>query len=398
MLSDTNFKAIIISPAYRLNVFGFLASEELLSETYDTGEPLGNFGFWDQRLALEWTQQHISLFGGNPSNISIAGYSAGAHSVFYQLSYDLGLPNDKCIIKRAIMHSNSTGVQPKFLEESQRQFNELLSQLDIPLALSATDKLERMRATSAEDLVAANMHMNIHEFRSVSDGLFVRKTLFQELENGSYARKIKERGIQLWIGECSDEHYLYRTLRPPKENSFQGIQTRLLAEYPQAVVDAVCQFYFPLCRLPGEWKTYTDAFGHIWADIQVHMLQRGFVSCLVRAGAGSLVHRYRVEWRAKETDVKIPPEWGVTHSTDNSIWVYGEGRGLEPDEQRAAKVAFLNLYGRFVSGEDMSNDFGAATPLEVRRMDRDGRWDIWRDTFWEQGIDLWNALIRETRC
>lgn len=83
-------------PAYRLHVLGFLASKELAEELEGTTEPCGNQGFWDQRAALydlervacahigyadcysrEWTYHNIMFFGGNASNITVAGYSAG---------------------------------------------------------------------------------------------------------------------------------------------------------------------------------------------------------------------------------------------------------------------------------------------------------------------------------
>ena len=85
LLSETAFKAIIVMPAYRLNVFGFLASRELQAEAARYGETSGNMGFWDQRLALEWTSKNIGCFGGDAGNITVAGYSAGSHSTFQQL-------------------------------------------------------------------------------------------------------------------------------------------------------------------------------------------------------------------------------------------------------------------------------------------------------------------------
>ena len=78
LLGETPFKAVVVMPAYRLNVFGFLYSTELEDDAAATGESsVGNHGFWDQRLALEWTKENVHLLGGNPENITISGYSAG---------------------------------------------------------------------------------------------------------------------------------------------------------------------------------------------------------------------------------------------------------------------------------------------------------------------------------
>lgn len=73
LLGDTACKCIMVIPAYRLNVFGFLASNDLQA---DSGHA-GNFGFWDQREALGWTVKYISHFGGNKDLITLGGFSAG---------------------------------------------------------------------------------------------------------------------------------------------------------------------------------------------------------------------------------------------------------------------------------------------------------------------------------
>ncbi len=62
----------------RLNVFGFLGADELRSR--DPRNGTGNYGLQDQRLAMQWTRQHIASFGGDPTSITINGCSAGAGS------------------------------------------------------------------------------------------------------------------------------------------------------------------------------------------------------------------------------------------------------------------------------------------------------------------------------
>jgi carboxylesterase type B len=103
LLSETAFKAIVVMPGYRVNAFGFLAGKELEDEARANGETYSNFGFWDQRTALEWTHDRIASFGGNKENITVAGYSAGSYSTFQQLAYDVYLPQRSSIIKRGMV-------------------------------------------------------------------------------------------------------------------------------------------------------------------------------------------------------------------------------------------------------------------------------------------------------
>lgn len=66
---------ICISVAYRLGVFGFLDMEPLLGAEYAGS---ANNGLRDLMAALEWIQENISDFGGDPTRVTIGGESAGA--------------------------------------------------------------------------------------------------------------------------------------------------------------------------------------------------------------------------------------------------------------------------------------------------------------------------------
>ena len=62
---------------YRLGPLGFACLPELKEEAGKTG----NYGLYDQHVAIRWVKDNIASFGGNPENITIMGQSAGAMSV-----------------------------------------------------------------------------------------------------------------------------------------------------------------------------------------------------------------------------------------------------------------------------------------------------------------------------
>ncbi|EMC92424.1 hypothetical protein BAUCODRAFT_288616 [Baudoinia panamericana UAMH 10762] len=397
LLSETAFHAIIVQPAYRLNAFGFLASKELQAEAERVGVAgAGNMGFWDQRLALEWTAANISHFGGDAHNITVGGYSAGSHSAFQQLAHELYfVPDEKAVIRRVIMWSNSPGVQPKSLAEHQLQFEEYLTALSIPLSLSAEEKLKRLRDLPLKQLIDAQANMHLHQFRATTDNAFISKALMANINSGDFARRMKKRGIRLMNGECRDEHSLYRIWRTPTQATFEGVYSRLCADYPEYAVKKLMEYYCGADHaLPAGMEDWVDAFGKLYANMQVHCLERGFQNALVNGGLepGKDLLRYRFEWRAQ--CVTLPLDWGVTHSSDMAIWFWGEGKGEGITEQEKLILESWNgAFAAFVRGDEVNWPTSQAT--EVMRLREDGKTDVWTDAQWGEGVKLWKLLNDE---
>ena len=70
---------VLVSFNYRVGQMGFFAHPELSAENPDGVS--GNYGILDQIAALEWIQDNIAAFGGDPAKVTIFGESAGGISV-----------------------------------------------------------------------------------------------------------------------------------------------------------------------------------------------------------------------------------------------------------------------------------------------------------------------------
>ena len=367
-------------------MFGFLASYELQQEASADRSTYGNLGFWDQRLAIEWTFENIEGFGGNKNNITTGGLSAGAYSTFHQLAYELALPDSQAVIRRVVLFSNGPGLPPKPLHELQSHFDLLLDVLHISRELDAKNKLELLRSISYSALLEAVHQLPENAFRAVTDGSWVRHSLFDEIEDGRFAKTMLRRGTKIMIGDLPDENNVYKMVQPP--NSYDSLVLRLSTEYPEAISKRLAKLYCPARALPSN-TTWQEVFGCIYADMQVHVTERGFVAALARTLPLSYIHRYRINWRPNCVEEFMPLAMGVSHGSDLTIWFFGNGRSLLPEEQTLVR-RFLKPFAAFLRGEEYG--YGTGSIAEVWAIHPDMSIAIVKDADWQRCQRIWRDL------
>ncbi|HEX3742950.1 MAG TPA: carboxylesterase family protein [Bryobacteraceae bacterium] len=90
---------VFVSFNYRVGRFGFFGFPALTKE--NPNEPKGNYGYMDQIAALQWVKRNATAFGGDASNVTIFGESAGGGSVLTLMTS----PMAKGLFKRAVVES-----------------------------------------------------------------------------------------------------------------------------------------------------------------------------------------------------------------------------------------------------------------------------------------------------
>ncbi|KAL4803413.1 Alpha/Beta hydrolase protein [Aspergillus unguis] len=134
---------VAVSINYRLGAFGFLTSEELRNAGYKA-----NNGLRDQRVAIEWVRKNIHQFGGDASNMTVAGMSAGGASVTYHLN------SEQPLFKRGIAMSGTYLLsQPLPYDAHEENYQKAIEALGLSEA-SPEQRVKALLETPGADIIA----------------------------------------------------------------------------------------------------------------------------------------------------------------------------------------------------------------------------------------------------
>ncbi|MDD3402470.1 MAG: carboxylesterase family protein [Hespellia sp.] len=142
---------ILVTIGYRVNVFGFLAHPWLDAE--NERNISGNYGILDQIAALKWTYENIAQFGGDPTNITVFGQSAGSMSTQVLVSSEL--TDD--MISKAIMQSGISCEKEILATPTLKEEEEIG---EIFVELTGTKTIQELRNLSSEEIMEAKRKLD----------------------------------------------------------------------------------------------------------------------------------------------------------------------------------------------------------------------------------------------
>src|ERR1035437_513250 len=219
---------VVVSVAYRLGAFGFLAHPELSAAS--DKRVSGNYGMLDMIAGLQWVQKNIAAFGGNPKRVTIFGESAGGIAV----SMLCASPLAKGLFQGAISQSGGSfgpvlggggpgeNVQPLAVaEKAAAAF----------LSAAGVASIADLRKLPAEKLLAASQGQRGVSW-PIMDGWVIPDDQYKLYQAGRY------NDVPVLVGYNSDEGATFGAPRS-QEAYVQSVRQRygqfadtLLAAYP----------------------------------------------------------------------------------------------------------------------------------------------------------------------
>ncbi|KAI0484514.1 Alpha/Beta hydrolase protein [Xylariaceae sp. FL0804] len=196
---------IYVAVNYRVAGFGFMPGAEIMADGSS------NLGLLDQRMGLEWVQDNVASFGGDPTKVTIWGESAGAISVFDQMALYDGdnTYNGNPLFRGAIMDSGSIiPADPVNGTKGQAIYDTVVEAAGCS---GSNDTLNCLRDLDYDTFLnAANSVPGILSYNSVAlsylprpDGVYLTDSPDVLAKNGQYA------AVPMIIGDQEDEGTIF---------------------------------------------------------------------------------------------------------------------------------------------------------------------------------------------
>ena len=259
----TNFAKqgiVFASIEYRTGALGFLAHPELSAENKKGIS--GNYGLMDMILALEWIQDNIAAFGGDPKKVTIMGESAGAIAVSMLCSSPLA----KGLFRGAISESGGSFCPVDSVRTNNNGIRDIKGAEQFGIEFMkriGASSLTELRTMDPEKWVGDEPSIGVGGFWPTVDGYVLPDDQYTMYAEGNY------NDVNCLIGTNSDEGAMFS--RPTTVAAYEeGVRKdfgpyadKILAMYPAANDEATFGALSDIFRETAfAWPTY------VWAKLQ----------------------------------------------------------------------------------------------------------------------------------
>lgn len=317
---------VVVTLNYRLGAFGFFAHPALADE----GSPVGNQGLLDQNLALKWVQDNIAAFGGDPSNVTIFGESAGSADVCLHVVS----PKSRGLFHRAISQSGGCTVRPRNPDPAV-----VLVEWATERGCTGDDVLSCLRAKRVDELISLERTargdgaLAPRIFNIVADGDFLPAPPAELFERGDVAK------VPYILGSNTEEGMLYffsAMNLPTNDEEYLAALTESYGSFAERIVEV-----YPASRFDGDYRrTMARVYGDATLVCGTHDTARRAAA----AGLDVYMYNFNIPWSISRAVL------GPTHASEISH-VFGSPYN-ETDESIAVSDAMNAYWAQFARSGD----------------------------------------------
>ena len=318
---------VCVTINYRAGAEGFLYM----------GDGAANCGLLDQIAALEWVQENITAFGGDPANVTVFGESAGALSVGTLLA----MPRAEGLFRRAILQSGASH-HVNSAASAERLGRYLAEKLGVAptreaIAAEPAERLLEAQSALREELTAhpdperwgSDVVTSMLPWAPVVDGNTIPARPIDRVIDGAAA------DIDLIVGTNLDEHRLFLASTGMIERVTEQTLTAFVLAYGLPPQPALAAYR---AGNPNAWA------GDLLAALQTDWYWRMPAIRLAEAHAGNAktasTYMYEFAWRSPLFNgqlgachaLEIPFVFDTLGNATEFLW------GSEPPQQLADEM------------------------------------------------------------
>lgn len=354
---------VVVNVNYRLGALGFLAHPALASD----GGIAANWALLDQIAALRWVREHVASFGGDPSDVTVFGESAGAMCI----STLLASPSAHGLFGGAVIQSGPPYVhtRPRALDAASCFARELgiaeisresLESVPADVLVTALSTLARRRPRPGE---------LPQPLLPVVDGVTLPATPIEAIAGGSAS------GIAVIVGTNRDEMSFFALSDPStRAMDMHSLKKRIERSVPDLPPAQVVDHYLETFARRGERSGPSELWIAAGSDIVFRWPSLRLAAALRRHDPRTFVYLFTWESPAfggvlgATHALEIPFVFGTYADRGISRFAIGDRDG---DRDRGARgeadalsEAMRRSWVSFARSRDPSNDLV-------------GRWPSW---------------------
>ena len=391
---------VVVFVQYRLGTLGWLSHPALRTGAADDeAADSGNFGLLDIRKGLEWVQNNIKNFGGDPENVLVAGESAGAHDAMSLVISPLGEG-----LFHKVLHQ-SGGMKLRTVEKGEADADAFISRLleiDGLTEVPGGDVKAYLESKSADQLVQGFWNVSGSPAHSAAfrDGYVIPDdTMAGTLASGNYNK------VPIILGCNTDEMKMFQPLFGfPVKYAYMDPKYGVTEPVPSSPYTWVDQFKVIVPQwvanssvVTKDEVTLEDIFPQ-QADLDLYSAcnewssldwRVNFVDDFARAlkiHADQPVYAYLLQWDGLD-GTPYQFTWGAAHATDipfffGSLYSIFYGAAFSPGHDTPGRQALSAAIMQYVANFHRNNDpNGGDLPL----------WEEWSTTTEGPKRILWDA-------